>query len=339
MRSLHRGASRRCAVRHGRAGASRTHGPHGPYRNYPLAIPTAVHMKKGILLAAFGSGTPQGQSTLRLFDDRVRALFPGVPVRWAFTSVVMRHRLAAARKKTDSVHKALRKMWFEKYTHVAVQSLHSIPGAEYADLLADVEDMRGTGNAGRAAGGGSGDAGREGFFREGFVRATVGAPLLDSDDDIRRAAAALLAHLPPERVPGDACVFMGHGTWHEGESRYGTLSAQVRERDPLVHIGTMDGDCTIDDILPRLAAAGVRRAWLLPLLSVVGRHAMLDMAGDAPDSWRSRIEAAGMECVPVLRGTAEYGGFVDIWLDHLGVAFRALDAETEPVADMERAGE
>lgn len=269
-------------------------------------------MKKGILLAAFGSGTPQGQSTLRLFDERVRALFPGVPVRWAFTSVVMRNRLAAARKKTDSVQKALRKMWFEKYTHVAVQSLHSIPGAEYADLLADVRDMRGA-------------EGRP----DGFVRATVGAPLLDSDDDISRATAALLTHLPPERAPGDACVFMGHGTWHEGESRYAVLSAQVRARDPLVHIGTMDGDCTIDDILPRLAEAGVRRVWLLPLLSVVGRHAMLDMAGDAPDSWRSRIVAAGMECVPVLRGTAEYGGFVDIWLDHLGMALRALDADSD----------
>lgn len=269
-------------------------------------------MKKGILLAAFGSGTPQGQSTLRLFDERVRALFPGVPVRWAFTSVVMRNRLAAARKKTDSVQKALRKMWYEKYTHVAVQSLHSIPGAEYADLLVDMEDMRATE-----------------YRQEGFVRATVGAPLLDSDDDIRRATTALLTHLPPERAPGDACVFMGHGTWHEGESRYGVLSAQVRERDPLVHIGTMDGDCTIDDILPRLAEAGVRRVWLLPLLSVVGRHAMLDMAGEAPDSWRSRIVAAGMECVPVLRGTAEYGGFVDIWLDHLGVALRALDADSD----------
>lgn len=278
-------------------------------------------MKKGILLAAFGSGTPQGQSTLRLFDERVRALFPGVPVRWAFTSVVMRHRLAAARKKTDSVQKALRKMWFEKYTHVAVQSLHSIPGAEYADLLADVEDMR------------EPRAGEDGSGQGGFVRATVGAPLLDSDDDIRRATAALLAHLPLERTPGDACVFMGHGTWHAGESRYEALSAQVRERDPLVHIGTMDGACTIDDILPRLQAAGVRRAWLLPLLSVVGRHAVRDMAGDEPDSWRSRIVAAGMECLPVLRGTAEYGGFVDIWLDHLGVAFRALDTDAEQAGE------
>ncbi|MBZ2171533.1 sirohydrochlorin cobaltochelatase [Nitratidesulfovibrio sp. SRB-5] len=290
-------------------------------------------MKKGILLAAFGSGTPQGQSTLRLFDERVRALFPGVPVRWAFTSVVMRNRLAAARKKTDSVQKALRKMWFEKYTHVAVQSLHSIPGAEYADLLADVEDMRGGGGIRSVGGEGIRPDGEGGISPDGFVRATVGAPLLDSDDDIRRATAALLNHLPPERTPGEACVFMGHGTWHEGESRYGVLSAQVRERDPLVHIGTMDGDCTIGDILPRLAEAGVRRVWLLPLLSVVGRHAMLDMAGDAPDSWRSRIVAAGMECVPVLRGTAEYGGFVDIWLDHLGVALRALDADGDTDGD------
>lgn len=278
-------------------------------------------MKKGILLAAFGSGTPQGQSTLRLFDERVRALFPGVPVRWAFTSVVMRQRLAAARTKTDSVQKALRKMWFEKYTHVAVQSLHSIPGAEYADLLADVADMRGHGG------------------EDGFVRATVGAPLLDSGTDIRRAATALLAHLPPERAPGEACVFMGHGTWHEGESRYGILSARVREQDPLVHIGTMDGACTIDDILPRLAEAGVRRAWLLPLLSVVGRHAMRDMAGETADSWRSRMTASGVECVPVLRGTAEYGGFVDIWLDHLDVAFRALDPDPDQGQGGEQAGE
>lgn len=261
--------------------------------------------KKGILLAAFGSGNRQGESTLRLFDERVRLRFPGIPVRWAFTSVIMRRRLAAARKKTDSVLKALQKMWFEKYTHVAVQSLHIIPGAEYGDLVLDVDAMRGP---------------------EGFTAASVGAPLLAGPEDMERSAAALLMHLPPQRTAGEAVVFMGHGTRHPAESSYEALASLVRRVDPLVHIGTMGGGCTLDDILPALHGAGVGTVWLMPLLSVVGRHAIEDMAGASPESWKSRIEASGIRCEPVLRGTAEYGGFVDIWLDHLAKAVNLLDA-------------
>lgn len=260
--------------------------------------------KKGILLAAFGSGNRQGESTLRLFDERVRERFPGVPVRWAFTSVIMRRRLAAARKKTDSVLKALQKMWFEKYTHVAVQSLHIIPGAEYGDLVADVEAMR-----------------RD----DGFTAATVGAPLLAGSGDMERSAAALLAHLPAGRKPDEAVVFMGHGTRHPAESSYEALAALVRRVDPHVHIGTMGGSRTLDHILPELQQGGVKGVWLMPLLSVVGRHATEDMAGTDPESWKSRLEAAGLRCIPVLRGTAEYEGFVDIWLDHLTAAVSALD--------------
>ena len=79
--------------------------------------------------------------------------------------------------------------------------------------------------------------------------------------------------------------------------------------------------CSSDLLLPRLTS---RRVWLMPLLSVVGRHTLEDMAGDAPDSWRSRIEAAGHTCAPVVRGTAEYRAFADIWLRHLEDAVAAL---------------
>ena len=84
--------------------------------------------KQGILLAAFGSGSRQGESTLRLFDARVRERFPGVPVRWAFTSVLMRERLATVKKKSDSVGKALRRMAFEGFSRIALQPLHVVPG-------------------------------------------------------------------------------------------------------------------------------------------------------------------------------------------------------------------
>jgi len=61
---------------------------------------------------------------------------------------------------------------------------------------------------------------------------------------------------------------------------------------------------------------------MFPLLAVVGRHTLEDMAGAAETSWRSRILAEGIACTPVLRGMMEYQGFMDIWADHLGKAMR-----------------
>jgi sirohydrochlorin cobaltochelatase len=55
-------------------------------------------------------------------------------------------------------------------------------------------------------------------------------------------------------------------------------------------------------------------------MSVAGDHAKNDMAGDAPDSWRSILTAKGFKVEPVLRGTAEIPEIVDIWLDHLEAA-------------------
>jgi sirohydrochlorin cobaltochelatase len=48
------------------------------------------------------------------------------------------------------------------------------------------------------------------------------------------------------------------------------------------------------------------------------------MAGDHPESWRSRIAAAGMVCLPVLQGMVEHAAFVDIWIDHLDEAMERL---------------
>lgn len=261
-------------------------------------------MKRGILLAAFGSGSVQGESTLKLFDAKVRVRFPDIPVRWAFTSLILRNRLAAARKKTDSVRKALEKMSFEKYSHVAVQSLQIIPGNEFADVYGDAASLQSSG---------------------AFQAVGVGAPLLSSDDDVRRAAAALVRHLPEERSAEEAVILMGHGARHNAVSRYTDFAQAVSALDSNIHVGTMSEPSALERILQRLGSPEEgKRVWLMPLLSVVGRHTLSDMAGKDPQSWRSRIDAAGFTCIPVLKGTAEYSGFIDIWLDHLADAVEQL---------------
>ena len=259
--------------------------------------------KTGILLAAFGSASPAGEKALKIFAEEVRRVFPGIPVRWAFTSDRMRTRLAARGKKTDSVKKALCRMGFERYTHVAVQSLHLIPGTEYEALLEETERAVSEGGPRNIA---------------------VGLPLLHGEADVKCAAEALLRHLPPERRPDEAVVCMGHGTWHTGAASYQALTDAVSGRAPGIFIGTLEGEHRIENLLPAIAATGAQTVWLLPLLSVVGKHAEMDMAGDHPESWRGRIEAAGLTCRIQLVGTVEYAGFAKIWLDHLAAALDGL---------------
>lgn len=259
-----------------------------------------IAVKQGILLTAFGSGSVQGETSFRRFDALVRERFPGIPVRWAFTSMLMRERLASARKKSDSVSKALTRMAFERFTHVAVQPLQLIAGFEYGDIRSVVRQMQ-----------------EEGLF----AALSVGKPLLDENSaDAVRVAEALLAGLPEERCPDEAVLFMGHGSRHASERQYEILSRIIHERDSLVFMGTLNGTVRLESLLPRLL--GARRVWLLPLLAVVGRHTLEDMAGAAETSWYSRLTACGVPCTPVLKGMTEYAGLLDIWGDHLAFAMR-----------------
>lgn len=262
-------------------------------------------VKKGILLAAFGSSTPVGTKALSRFEDQTRTAFPGVPVRWAFTSPRMRDRLVTtAGKKTDSVQKALLRMGFDRFTHVAVQSLHLIPGKEYEMLLQEVRQAKEKG---------------------GPPHVAVGHPLLHESEDVERATDALLEHLPPERKERDAVICVGHGTWHTGAASYQSLYEQLRRLDPRIFIGTLSGEHSLESVLPALRQSGADTVWLLPLLSVIGRHAEEDMAGKGGHSWQSRLEGEGYACRVVLKGTVEYEGFARIWIAHLSRALRQLD--------------
>lgn len=256
-------------------------------------------MRSAILLVAYGIGSDRGRHALRDFDILVRRRWPELPVRWAYTSCLLRQRMARARQKSDSVFKAVLRLALERFDALAVQPLQMIPGQEY-DAVRDAVAQAAS---------------------EGGLRCRVGAPLLSAPEDVCQTAAALLRHLPDDRRPDEDVVFMGHGTRHDAMARYVALAQAVHARDPRVHVGAMSGAVLLENILPTLLSP---RVWLAPLLCVVGRHALEDMAGRGHQSWRSRIEAAGHVCQPVLRGTAEYVGVAEIWLRHLEEAVQTL---------------
>ena len=256
-------------------------------------------MKHAILLVAYGACTLEGRRVLAQFDLRVREVFPGHSVRWAYSSEVLRKRLAGKRQKSDSVDKALLRIWFEHFDTVVLQPLQTIPGREHEELKADVARVA----------------------EKTDMPIAVGEPLLTSHDDIRRVATSLLQHLPASRAPSEDVIFMGHGSRHPASARYAELHKLVQSMDKNVHVGTMEGLVTLDALLPQLSSQLV---WLMPLLATVGSHTLKDMAGCERTSWRSRLEASGHRCHPVLKGCVEHSAIAEIWLDHLKAAACSL---------------
>lgn len=66
----------------------------------------------------------------------------------------------------------------------------------------------------------------------------------------------------------------------------------------------------------------IKKAYLIPFMSVAGDHAENDMARDEKDCWKSILSKYGLACIPTLKGTAEFDVFVDIWVDHFGGPLR-----------------
>ena len=256
-----------------------------------------VPQKVGILLVAFGSSEPSAQVSFENIEKNAKAAYPETPVRWAYTSHIIREKLAKQGKQLDSPEVALAKMQDEGFTHVAVQSLHTIGGSEYHDLRRTVGAFKTMG---------------------GFQSVLLGNPLLATQKDMERVVDAILTSIPKEREKSDGVVLMGHGTHHPSNAFYAALMFQLQLRDPNVFIGTVEGYPEADLMKELLLKKKIKKVYLMPFMSVAGDHAKNDMAGDEDDSWKSIFTKAGIRCVPVLKGTAEYDAFVNIWVDHLG---------------------
>ncbi len=261
-------------------------------------------VKKGILLVGFGTSDESAKRSFVNMEKKAALAFPGVPIEWAFTSHIIRHKLAKQGEVLLSPAQALAKMMNEGFTHVAVQSLHTIPGEEYHTLVQTVEGFK--------------------AMPDGFERLIPGYPLLWGQDTVSDAVNAILATLPRDRKSNEAVVLMGHGTHHPANIYYSALNWQIQLKDRNIILGTVEGYPGLNEVTAFLDNGNFKKVWLVPFMSVAGDHAKNDMAGTTDDSWKSRIEKKGFKCEAVFKGTAEYDVFADIWVGQLKTAFAQL---------------
>lgn len=258
--------------------------------------PGAKSPKPGILLVAFGSSEASSLVAFENIEKKTILAFPDIPVFWAYTSRIVRAKIAKQGVLIDSPEIALARMMDQGFTHVVVQSLHTILGTMHEDLTRTVDAFRSMGK---------------------FDKILLGDPLLATQEDMVRTVDAILATLPGKRKKEEAVVLMGHGTHHPANAFYAALMFQIQLRDPLVFVGTVEGYPEIHEIQSWLAEKQVKTAWLIPFMAVAGDHAKNDMAGGDEDSWQSILTQAGITCNPVLKGTGEFDAFADIWVAHI----------------------
>ena len=110
----------------------------------------------------------------------------------AFTSDIIRNKLAKEGKPVLSVNAAMNELAAQGVTDLKIQSLHIAPAEEYNQLERMVVKNI-TKNPGV------------------FKTVKVGYPLLVSEKDLDAVVKVVLASLPKDRKPDDAVVLMGHG--------------------------------------------------------------------------------------------------------------------------------
>ncbi len=265
--------------------------------------------KTGILLVTFGTSVPKARTAYATIESRVKAAYPGVEVRWAYTSRQIRHKVAAEEGlRNASPAGALGRMLDDGFTHVAVQSLHVIPGQEFNDLAAIVQAF--------------------GSMPKSFEHIVLGPPLLSGPEAMSSLAKAVLASVPAlgER---EALVLVGHGTHHMASAFYPAMQYYLQQKSARAFVGAIEGSPSMEDVLADLGRRKIAKAYLVPFLTVAGDHTRNDIAGDEPDSWKSQLKAKGIACQPVMRGLAEDPAVVDIWVEQIGRSLKALRGETE----------
>lgn len=261
-------------------------------------------IKKGILLVTFGTSYPKAQIAFANIEKKVKAKFPGIEVRWAYTSKIIRKIMKKRGKQIDSPAEALAKMGEDGFTHVSVQSLHIIPGEEYDNLKLTVEAFN--------------------KMPKGIKIAKLGTPLLFSDADNKKMAVFITTQFKNELDKKSALLLMGHGTHHASNIYYPGFQYYLSQKSDKFYLGTVEGYPILKQIIPQLKSKGIKKLVLTPFMSVAGDHAQNDMAGEEDDSWKSILEKEGFEIEIILKGLAEYDEIVDIWLEHLEDVFHVI---------------
>ena len=271
-----------------------------------------------ILVVSFGTSFNNSRAAdIKGIEDALQAAYPDWSVRRAFTAqIIINHVQARDGEKIDNVNQALDRAVNNGVKNLIVQPTHLMHGAEYDELIGELDN-----------------------YKDQFESVQVAEPLLGEvgadatviNADKKAVAEILTAEavktagydsLDAAKEDGAAFVFMGHGTSHTAKVSYSQMQTQMQELGyDNVFIGTVEGEpeeTACEAIIDAAAEAGYTKVILRPLMVVAGDHANNDMAGEDEDSWLSMFKTSGkFDSVDTqIAGLGEIEGIQQIYVEH-----------------------
>ena len=155
-----------------------------------------------------------------------------------------------------------------------------------------------------------------------FKEIRLGRPLLYSIEDFAQVIQALSRDFSPK----GATVLMGHGTYKPITASYTMLDYMLKAKNYTnVHVGTVEGYPSFQDMLNKLHKDKQTEVTLIPFMFVAGEHAHNDMA----IKWRQALEKEGFKVSTLIKGLGENPDIQNIYINHLKFikANKPLDIE------------
>ena len=271
-----------------------------------------------ILVVSFGTSFNNSRAAdIKGIEDALQAAYPDWSVRRAFTAqIIINHVQARDGEKIDNVNQALDRAVNNGVKNLIVQPTHLMHGAEYDELIGELDN-----------------------YKDQFESVQVAEPLLGEvgadatviNADKKAVAEILTAEavktagydsLDAAKEDGTAFVFMGHGTSHTAKISYSQMQTQMEQLGyKNVFIGTVEGEpeeTACEAVIDAAAEAGYTKVILRPLMVVAGDHANNDMAGGDEDSWLSMFKTSGkFDSVDTqIAGLGEIEGIQQIYVEH-----------------------
>lgn len=246
--------------------------------------------KGAVLMVHFGTTYDDTRAlTIDAINAKMKAAFPGVEMREAWTSRIILRKMKARGVERPNPTEALIRLHEEGYTHILVQSTNIIEGTEMKELRREVESLS-----------------------LNFKDIRIGNPLLYSSEDYAVVVKAVTAAMDAA-VKGGQKLLVGHGTPDPATASYAMFDYMLKSQGhPAYHVGTVEGYPTFEDALRLLKSGNSKVVTLAPLMFVAGDHARNDIAGE----WKEKLQNLGYKVNLYLKGLGENPEVQNLYIAH-----------------------
>ena len=254
-----------------------------------------ISMKSALLVVSFGTSYEETRKkTIEAIEQDLATAFPERTFYRAWTSERIRKKLRETRGISyDNVEEAMERMLQDKITDVLIQPTHMMTGVEFETTRNTIVS-----------------------YRDRFDTLRMGAPLLAGEEDLVYLAK-VLEEIFSDIKDSEMLALMGHGSSHTSFPAYELLGGQLKKDGyPNFCVGTVEYEPGFETVRRQVQERKPDQVYLTPLLVVAGDHAVNDMAGDSPDSWKSKLEKEGASPVCIVKGMGEYREIRDLYIEH-----------------------